>query len=131
MAQMTATALRAPLPATAGWRFSRMALQRRQLALPRSSGIFAGMSTITAILEASEDGSLHLPLPAELKGARIRVVAELEAVSAGTTAVRTARDARDWWEKVGPLPADEAEAFAHDIEAGRTAMNRKPDDRWA
>ena len=89
------------------------------------------MSTITAILEASDDGSLHLPLPAELKGVRIRVVAELEAVSAGTTAVRTARDARDWWEKVGPLPPHEAEAFARDIEAGRAAMNRAPDDRWA
>lgn len=89
------------------------------------------MSTITAILEASEDGSLHLPLPEELKGGRIRVVAELEAVPASTTAVRTARDAADWWEKIAALPANDAEAFANDIEAGRAAMNRTPDDRWA
>ena len=89
------------------------------------------MSTITAILEASSDGSLHLPLPAELKGGRIRVVAQLEAVPAGATAVRTARDAADWWEKIGILPADEAEAFANDIEEGRAAMNRAPDERWA
>jgi len=109
-----------------GWPCSGRALAPR-----RSSGIFAGMSTITAILEASDDGSLHLPLPAELKGERIRVAAELEAVSAGTTAVQTARDARDWWEKIGPLPVAEAEAFARDIEVGRAAMNRVPDDRWA
>ncbi len=89
------------------------------------------MSTITAILEASADGSLHLPLPAELKGGRIRVVAQLEAVSTGTSAVRIARDAADWWEKIEALPPEDAESFANDIEAGRAAMNRVPDDQWA
>lgn len=89
------------------------------------------MSTITAVLEAHPDGSLHLPLPSELKGGRIRVVAQLEAVPADATAVRIARDAADWWEKIATLPADEAGAFADDIEAGRAAMNRVPDDRWA
>lgn len=88
------------------------------------------MSTITAILQASADGSLHLPLPAELKSGRIRVVAQLEAVPAGETSVRTAREARDWWEKTGRFSADEAEAFAHDIEVGRTLTNQTPADRW-
>ncbi len=38
------------------------------------------MSTITAILEAHADGSLHLPLPAELRHRKVRVEAKLEAV---------------------------------------------------
>ena len=46
-----------------------------------SNTLFA-MSTITAILEADADGTLHLPLPAELRKARIRVTAELEPVAA-------------------------------------------------
>jgi hypothetical protein len=43
---------------------------------------FVGMSTITAILEPDADGTLHLPLPIELRKARIRVKAQLEPVSA-------------------------------------------------
>ncbi len=38
------------------------------------------MSTITAILEADADGTLHLPLPAELRGGKVRVEARVEAV---------------------------------------------------
>lgn len=37
------------------------------------------MSTITAILEADSDGSLHLPLPAELRRGKVRITATLEA----------------------------------------------------
>ena len=37
------------------------------------------MSIITAILEPDADGSLHLPLPAELQHRRVRVEARLEA----------------------------------------------------
>ena len=37
------------------------------------------MSTITAILQADADGTLHLPLPPELRKQRIRVKAGLEA----------------------------------------------------
>ena len=40
------------------------------------------MSTITAILEADADGTLHLPLPAEWRKLSIRVKAELEPVEA-------------------------------------------------
>jgi hypothetical protein len=36
------------------------------------------MSTITAILEPDEDGTLHLPVPEDLKCGKIRVVATLE-----------------------------------------------------
>lgn len=36
------------------------------------------MSTITAILEADVDGTLHLPLPAELRRGKVRVIATLE-----------------------------------------------------
>ena len=38
------------------------------------------MSTITAVLEADADGTLHLPLPAELRGGKIRVEVKMEAV---------------------------------------------------
>jgi hypothetical protein len=37
------------------------------------------MSKITAILEADEDGTLHLPLPPELRNSKVRVTATLEA----------------------------------------------------
>lgn len=38
------------------------------------------MSTLTAILEPDADGTLHLPLPEELKTGKVKVVATLEAV---------------------------------------------------
>ena len=37
------------------------------------------MSTIIAILEPDADGTLHLPLPAELRHGKIKVEARLEA----------------------------------------------------
>lgn len=40
------------------------------------------MSTITAILEADADGTLHLPLPAELRHGKVRVEAKLESAEA-------------------------------------------------
>lgn len=39
------------------------------------------MSTITAILDSCPDGTVHLPLPPDLRGARVRVEAKLEAAS--------------------------------------------------
>lgn len=41
------------------------------------------MSTVTAILEADTDGSLHLPVPEELRGGKVKVIASLETVPAG------------------------------------------------
>ncbi len=38
------------------------------------------MNTITAILEPDADGTLHLPIPPELRHQAIRVKAELEPV---------------------------------------------------
>ena len=38
------------------------------------------MSTITAILEPDADGTLHLPLPVELRHGKVRVEATVEAV---------------------------------------------------
>ena len=40
------------------------------------------MSTITAILEPDADGSVHLPLPPELRRSAVKVTATLEAASA-------------------------------------------------
>jgi hypothetical protein len=39
------------------------------------------MSTITAILEPDVDGSLHLPLPPELRHGKVRIEARLELVT--------------------------------------------------
>jgi hypothetical protein len=39
------------------------------------------MSTITAILEADADGTLHLPLPMELRHGKIEVTATLRPVN--------------------------------------------------
>jgi hypothetical protein len=44
------------------------------------------MSTITAILEAHADGTLHLPLPAELRDKKIEVTATLKAANETSTA---------------------------------------------
>ncbi len=41
------------------------------------------MSTITAILEADADGTLHLPLPADVPRGKIKVTATLEAQEEG------------------------------------------------
>jgi hypothetical protein len=43
------------------------------------------MSTITAILEPDVDGSLHLPLPADLRHGKIKVVATLLSVESDAT----------------------------------------------
>jgi len=39
------------------------------------------MSTITAIMEADADGTLHLPVPEALRHGRMKVVAEIERIS--------------------------------------------------
>jgi hypothetical protein len=39
------------------------------------------MSTITAILEPDADGSVHLPLPPELRHSTVKVTATVEAAS--------------------------------------------------
>ena len=40
------------------------------------------MSTITAILEPQADGSLHLPVPAEMRRGKVKVIATLTPVPA-------------------------------------------------
>ena len=42
------------------------------------------MSTITAILEPDADGTLHLPLPEELRHGKVKVEATVEAVEKPT-----------------------------------------------
>jgi hypothetical protein len=39
------------------------------------------MSLISAVLEPDADGSLHVPLPPELLGGKVRIEAKLEAVA--------------------------------------------------
>ena len=61
------------------------------LAIPRDK--LPAMSTITVILEADDDGTLHLPLPAELRHGKVEVTATLKAVGdASPTALRATPD---------------------------------------
>ena len=41
--------------------------------------ILRPVSTITAVLDADPDGTLHLPLPPDMHGTRVRIEAKLEA----------------------------------------------------
>lgn len=42
---------------------------------------FLEMSTITAILEPDADGTLHLPVPQELRCGKVRITATMEAAA--------------------------------------------------
>ena len=68
-------------------------LEKRTRRFPFSTdtGSFRPMSTITAILEPDADGSLHLPLPPELRHRKVRVEAKLEAADETGRAVPLAR----------------------------------------
>lgn len=46
---------------------------------PASWATLSGMSTITAILEADADGTLHLPVPQSLRRGKVKAVATLES----------------------------------------------------
>lgn len=63
------------------------------------------MSTITAILEPHADGTLHLPLPANLRRGRVHVVASLtvEDESAAMTSKETPLQALKELRKLGGL----------------------------
>ncbi len=49
------------------------------------------MSTITVILEPDADGTLHLPLPEELRHGKVKVEAKLESVEASAGVARAPR----------------------------------------
>ena len=60
------------------------------------------MSIITAILDADVDGTLHLPLPTELRQSRLKVTATLEAApTAIAPPARTPLEAHKELRKLG------------------------------
>ena len=59
------------------------------------------MSTITAILEADVDGTLHLPVPAEWRHGKVRVIATLEPAPVETASTSEEERATP---KPGSLP---------------------------
>jgi hypothetical protein len=66
------------------------------------------MSTITAILEADADGTLHLPVPQNLRHGKVKVVATLEtepetATPSGEAKPATPLDALKELRKLGGL----------------------------
>ena len=67
---------------------------------------FQTMSIITAILDPQSDGTLHLPLPAELSGGRVKVTATLAAADeTGDPSRATAEMVRQRMEALGRLRA--------------------------
>jgi hypothetical protein len=71
------------------------------------------MSTIIAILEPDADGTLHLPLPPELRHGKVRVTAQVEAQT----------------EKKQPSPADALKALRH-LQAMGTFQDIKDPVSW-
>ena len=72
---------RASRPLRLRWKTIRQAiLPPKGLPFPAKNGSLFCMSTITAILEPHADGSLHLPLPPEMRHGKVRVEAKLEAL---------------------------------------------------
>ncbi len=46
------------------------------------------MSTITAILEPDSEGCVHLPVPEEMRGGKVKIVASVETVEMDAAAPR-------------------------------------------
>jgi hypothetical protein len=63
------------------------------------------MSTITAVLEADPDGTLHLPLPKHLRHGKVKVTATLEGEPAPAAPVATPLEALKELRKLGAFNA--------------------------
>jgi hypothetical protein len=60
-------------------------LATRGFTRPALRDSVSAMSTITAILEADADGTLHLPLPVELRHGKIEVTATLKPANGASS----------------------------------------------
>jgi len=69
------------------------------------------MNTITAIIEPSPDGTLHVPLPAEWRNLPIRIKAELEPAETVSLAVYSA----EWLEAFGSIADTAFETPTRDL----------------
>ena len=78
------------------------------------------MKTLSEI----EAAAAALP-PAEMEDLE-RKLHEMNRVRREGRKVFTGRDAVDWWHERSHLPADEAEAFARDVEAARGEVTYPP-----
>ena len=87
------------------------------------------MSMITAILEPDVDGTLHLPIPAEMRSSKVKVTATLEsveeAVVASDSEIKKRFDALDQLRKLNPFReiADPV-AWQREIRKDRTLSGR-------
>ena len=77
------------------------------------------LAEIEAVLPALSEEELH----------RLETAVEA-ALHARNPKIAAAGRFRDWWDGAAELSAEEAEAFACDVEAGRREMNQPPPDRW-
>jgi hypothetical protein len=92
------------------------------------------MSTITAVFEPESDGTVHLPIPEELRGRRVLVTATLEA-AAGDSETRLGAEPgrlqlrRDAFEKLRQLnpfrEIDDPVAWQKSIRTDRVLPERE------
>jgi len=87
---------------------TRTARLEQDLPGPAKRDKVSRMSTITAILEADADGTLHLPVPQNLRRGKVKVVATLEtepdtAMPGGEAKLGTPLEALKELRKLGGL----------------------------
>ena len=86
------------------------------------------MSTITAILEPSLDGMLHLAMPRELLGKKVRVTAQVELADDESTASTS-----DGWDALARVAArdglagiEDPVAWQREVRGDRPLPGRDP-----
>lgn len=87
------------------------------------------MSTITAILEADVDGTVHVPLPEELRGAKIKITATIEPAEPDpeerSLRLKRAMEALRWLQKRGTFRGIDAVAWQREIRKDRPLPGRE------
>jgi hypothetical protein len=89
------------------------------------------MSTITAVFEPESDGTVHLPIPEELRGRRLLITATLEAAAASSVGperdqLQLRRDAFEKLRQLNPFrEIDDPVAWQKSIRTDRALPERE------
>lgn len=86
------------------------------------------MSTITAVLEADADGTLHVPLPEELRGVKVKITATIgRAEQTGeeqAARIIKAKAALLWLRAKGTFRNVDPVAWQKEVRADRPLLGR-------
>lgn len=87
------------------------------------------MSTITAVLEAHADGTLHVPLPKDLRSGRIKITATFEVAERTpeeqAARIAEARESLRWLRSHGTFRNLDPVAWQKEIRADRPLLGRE------